>query len=214
MLLLLHIQPQPCREIPLRVKRGDAGAGWWCWTKEDWQKGCFTAPWNYRSHDEKIQLLAQVSVPGWEKAGEQQVWDSGAALCCRQSHLQLERICFFPSSQWRPSSARKESWEKRNGAFVTCQRWMQESRGSTSKKVNVNWHFRDQLVAVAFYQALKVTVKGTLGSCLSWRLTLAKTLQVRKPFQIKKWNIPQAKDCSGYISHPYGNLHGSANALF
>lgn len=63
---------------------------------------------------------------------------------------------------------------------------MQESRGSTSKKVNVNWHFRDQLVAVAFYQALKVTVKGTLDSCLLWRLTLAKTLQVRKPFQIKK----------------------------
>lgn len=70
--------------------------------------------------------------------------------------------------------------------FVTSQRQMQESRGSASKKVDVNWHFRDQLVAVAFYQALTITAKDTLDSCFWWSLTLAKTLQVRKPFQVKK----------------------------
>lgn len=62
--------------------------------------------------------------------------------------------------------------------FVPSQRGMQESRGSTSKEMNVSWHFRDQLVAVAFYQALKITVKNTLDSRLWWRLTLTKTLQI------------------------------------
>lgn len=107
---------------------------------------------------------------------------------------------FFFLKQWRPSSARREWWDGRNGVFVTSQRRMQESRGSTSKEADVSWHFRDQLVAVAFYQASRVTAKNTLDSCLWWRLTLGKTLQVRKPFQVKKWNIPQVKDCSGYIS--------------
>lgn len=50
--------------------------------------------------------------------------------------------------------------------FVTSQQWMQESRGFTSKEVDVSWHFRHQLVAVAIYQALTVTVKDILDSCL------------------------------------------------
>jgi len=82
---------------------------------------------------------------------------------------------------------------------------MQETRGSISKEADVSWHFREQLVAVAFYQALTVTAKDTLDSYLWWRLTFAKTLRDRKPFQVKKLNIPQVK-IAHVIFHPYGNF--------
>lgn len=60
----------------------------------------------------------------------------------------------------------KENDEVEGIVFVTSKRWMQESRRSTSREPDRNWHFRNQLVAVIFFQESIITAINTFASCL------------------------------------------------
>lgn len=67
--------PSHVHKSPFKPRGWTQVHGWWCgWCclreEEYRQRGCFTAPWNYQNHDEKRQLLTQVSVRGWETSGE------------------------------------------------------------------------------------------------------------------------------------------------